>query len=226
MDTMKFLFRSVFKSGLKPRFQRLRRMHSAWTSFTSGRPALRWSFIGVFWLPTAIVFTKYFAVVKQVSGPSMQPTLNPNSSPLRDVVICDRYHAKVEPHYERGDIVTVWSPSDPQKLFIKRIIATAGDTVKTLPPYPDLEVRIPEGHVWVEGDERFNSDDSNIFGPVPISLIDAKLLYIIFPIERIGPVPARITVREDPPRGRAWRHDMAAIERQQWRESRVTKRSE
>lgn len=26
-----------------------------------------------------------------------------------------------------------------------------GDIVKTLPPYPLPEVRIPEGHVWVEG---------------------------------------------------------------------------
>lgn len=59
------------------------------------------------------------------------------------------------------------------------------EQVKTLPPYPDTEVRIPEGHLWVEGqpsppqrpihriqrelppgDERFHSDDSNLFGPV------------------------------------------------------------
>jgi len=82
---------------------------------------------------------------------------------------------------------------------------------------------VPEGHVWVEGDERFNSDDSNVFGPVPLALIDAKLLYIIFPFDRIGPVSSRITVRDDLPRGPAWRNEMAAIERQQWRDSRVTK---
>ena len=38
--------------------------------------------------------------------------------------------------------------------------------VKTLPPYPDMEVVVPEGHGWLEGDAPFNSEDSNHFGPV------------------------------------------------------------
>ena len=38
--------------------------------------------------------------------------------------------------------------------------------VKTLPPYPDTEVVIPEGHGWLEGDAPFDSEDSNHFGPV------------------------------------------------------------
>jgi hypothetical protein len=74
--------------------------------------------------------------------------------------------------------------------MVKRVVAIAGDTVsprllwptrcysqpeayfqvKTLPPYPDMEVRVPDGHVWVEGDEPFHSADSNQFGPVcPLS---------------------------------------------------------
>ncbi|EPQ59315.1 LexA/Signal peptidase [Gloeophyllum trabeum ATCC 11539] len=186
------------------------------------RPILRRSLYSLFWLPTAIVFTEYFAVIKQVKGPSMQPTLNPNTSEWQDVIIFDRYHAKVMPQYERGDIVAVWSPSDPNRLFVKRIIALAGDIVKTLPPYPDAEVRVPEGHVWIEGDERFHSDDSNKFGPVPLALIDSKLFYIIFPLDRIGPVPSHRKHRTDLPRGPAWRHEQADIERQRWRESRVT----
>ena len=77
------------------------------------------------------------------------------------------------------------SPEDPGRVLIKRIIAMEGDIVQTLPPYPDKEVRIPEGYVWVEGlamqhlsafphltytplqgDEHFLSADSNRFGPV------------------------------------------------------------
>lgn len=40
--------------------------------------------------------------------------------------------------------------------------------VKTLPPYSDVEVVVPEGHGWLEGDAPFNSEDSNHFGPVSI----------------------------------------------------------
>ena len=43
------------------------------------------------------------------------------------------------------------SPIDPKILLVKRIVALEGDTVKTLPPYPDAVVTIPPGHVWVEG---------------------------------------------------------------------------
>jgi signal peptidase I len=43
------------------------------------------------------------------------------------------------------------SPIDPKILLVKRVVALEGDIVKTLPPYPDKEVMIPPGHVWVEG---------------------------------------------------------------------------
>jgi signal peptidase I len=45
-------------------------------------------------------------------------------------------------------------PIDGRKMLVKRIVAVAGDVVKTLPPYPDAEVFVPEGHVWVEGETR------------------------------------------------------------------------
>lgn len=67
-------------------------------------------------------------------------------------------------------------------MLVKRIVGVEGDLVMTLPPYPDPVVRVPPGHLWVEGsfrssqsaspltvslgDEPFHSDDSNILGPV------------------------------------------------------------
>ena len=42
-------------------------------------------------------------------------------------------------------------PNDPNRVLIKRIIALEGDTVKTRSPCPEPEIKIPQGHVWVEG---------------------------------------------------------------------------
>lgn len=36
-------------------------------------------------------------------------------------------------------------------MLVKRVLALEGDVVKTLPPYPDQEIVVPEGYVWVEG---------------------------------------------------------------------------
>ena len=42
-------------------------------------------------------------------------------------------------------------PNDPNRVLIKRIIALEGDTVRIRSPCPELEIKIPQGHVWVEG---------------------------------------------------------------------------
>lgn len=44
------------------------------------------------------------------------------------------------------------NPVDGKKTLVKRVVAVAGDTIKTFPPYPLNEVIVPEGHVWVEGE--------------------------------------------------------------------------
>ena len=49
-------------------------------------------------------------------------------------------------------------------------------------------VTVPPGHVWVEGDEQFHSLDSNMYGPVPIALITAKVSHIVYPLDRAGAV--------------------------------------
>jgi hypothetical protein len=54
----------------------------------------------------------------------------------------------------------------PDLLTTKRIIALEGDLVTPLPPSGPTPIRIPQGHCWVEGDSRFNTRDSNTYGPV------------------------------------------------------------
>jgi len=150
----------------------------------------------------------------------MQPTLNPDSSQWRDIVVFDRYSIKTLHQYIRGDVVALKSPSD-SKLIVKRIVALEGDTVKTLPPYPDTEVTVPEGHAWVEGDEPFKSEDSNHFGPIPLGLIDSKLTYVIWPPEREGAL--KVPKHPDPLRKHdlAWHKEKADADRDDRRRARV-----
>ncbi|KAG2135950.1 peptidase S24/S26A/S26B/S26C [Suillus bovinus] len=204
-----------------------RRVHSATNPEGSSRRAwasisrpLRW----FYWLPLGLGFTQYFYTLKTVRGRSMQPTLNPDTSSWDDIVIFDRYSINSREPIRKGDIVALRDPLDSRKMIVKRVVAVAGDVVKTLPPYPDAEVFIPEGHVWVEGDEPFRTLDSNKFGPIPLALLDSKLMYIVWPLDRIGPLrpPISPVSKRGSPRDFRWYSDMAAFEREQRRQSRVT----
>lgn len=157
----------------------------------------------------------------------MQPTLNPDTSSWDDIVVFDRYSINFGEPVRKGDVVALRDPINGRKMLVKRIVAVAGDVVKTLPPYPDAEVFIPEGHVWVEGDEPFRTLDSNKFGPVPLALLDSKLKYIVWPLDRIGPLrpPVFPVSKKGVSRDFRWYSDMAALEREQRRQSRVTTRS-
>jgi inner membrane protease subunit 2 len=47
-------------------------------------------------------------------------------------------------------------------------------------------VKVPYGHVWLEGDNWRESLDSNYFGPVSRSLIVGRAMGVIWPPERWG----------------------------------------
>lgn len=136
----------------------------------------------------------------------MQPTFNPDTSAWNDVIIFDRFSVNSGKPILRGDIVSLRDPIRYKRTIVKRVVAVSGDVVKTLPPYLQPEVLVPEGHIWVEGDEPFHSLDSNSFGPIPLALVDAKLRYIVWPLHRLGSLRRPETI---------------ARERQQ--QSRVTK---
>lgn len=96
-----------------------------WRRVKDYHPISRWTLTTLVWLPLGITFTELFYTVKSVSGKSMkvrrcvdsgllcklttspsQPTLNPDSSLSRDVVICDRF-SLIYGDLRRGDIVTL-----------------------------------------------------------------------------------------------------------------------
>uniref|UniRef100_A0A674K1E5 Mitochondrial inner membrane protease subunit 2 n=1 Tax=Terrapene triunguis TaxID=2587831 RepID=A0A674K1E5_9SAUR len=75
------------------------------------------------------------------------------------------------------------SPKNPEQKIIKRVIALEGDIVKTI-GYKNKYVKVPHGHMWVEGDHHGHSFDSNAFGPVSLGLLHARATHILWPPRR------------------------------------------
>uniref|UniRef100_A0A8B9R6I2 Mitochondrial inner membrane protease subunit 2 n=1 Tax=Anas platyrhynchos TaxID=8839 RepID=A0A8B9R6I2_ANAPL len=75
------------------------------------------------------------------------------------------------------------SPRNPEQKIIKRVIALEGDIIKTI-GYKKKYVKVPHGHIWVEGDHHGHSFDSNAFGPVSLGLLHARATHILWPPKR------------------------------------------
>jgi len=122
-----------------------------------------------------------------VNGKSMQPTLNPGHARLgywqQDWVWVSCRRSRIA-SMMRGDLLVYTSPKDPEEYLIKRLIAGEGDVIRTEGRYSQAVVRIPPGHVWVEGDNWANSVDSNKYGTVPKGLVSGVATHIIWPPAR------------------------------------------
>lgn len=93
--------------------------------------------------------------------------------------------------------------------FIKRVVAVGGDTIAirdgrvirngTPADEPFIEpcgdgsgcdfpqaIRVPEGYVFLMGDNRGGSDDSRYWGPIPVSRIIGKAVVTYWPPSRMG----------------------------------------
>jgi signal peptidase I len=109
-----------------------------------------------------------------VEGSSMQPGLENNQ---RLIVVKAVYYFR-EP--QRGDIIIIHPPNQPEKQWVKRVIGMPGDTVeikdhivyvngaaltepyiKDEPNYTMKPYTVEENHYFVLGDNRNNSTDSH-----------------------------------------------------------------
>ncbi|XP_003967274.3 mitochondrial inner membrane protease subunit 2 isoform X5 [Takifugu rubripes] len=162
----------------------------------TGRRYLR-AFVSGFFVAVPVSLTVFdrFACVARVEGASMQPSLNPEAGP-GDVVLLNRWSVRNH-QVQRGDIVSVLSPKNPQQKIIKRVIGLEGDFIRTL-SYKNRYVRIPDGHFWIEGDHHGHSLDSNSFGPVSVGLLHGRASHIIWPPKRWQRIKASLPPNRGP----------------------------
>jgi signal peptidase I len=136
--------------------------------------------------------------VARVDGLSMAPTLQDHDR----LIVNKLVYELGEPR--PGDIVMLYYPLNPEKMFVKRVIAKEGDTVRIvdghvyvndIPLHDDYvpeEFRshddwgptvVQQGYYFVMGDHRNNSSDSRHWGPVPKKYIVGKVKVRWWPLQ-------------------------------------------
>lgn len=159
--------------------------------------------VALSWGLRTFVFQAY-----EIPSGSMEETIMPG-----DMVFSEKityYGSEPAP----GDIVTFADPENPGRILIKRVIATGGqvvdlrdgrvyvDDVLQNEPYTRGEpsfplasafgtdivypYTVPEGRLWVMGDNRTNSQDSRYFGAIDRSTVTGKAIFIYWPLSDIG----------------------------------------
>lgn len=137
----------------------------------------------------------------RICSAAMSPALEPGDH----IIVALDSHEELDLRY--GDVIVFRYPQDPTKDFVKRVIGLGGQVLEirdkvvfidgkplkepwttfsssriipaevlprdNLPP-----TRIPDGTVFVMGDNRDGSNDSRFWGMLPINMIRGKALYI------------------------------------------------
>ena len=136
--------------------------------------------------------------VARVDGLSMAPTLGDHDRLIVNKLVYELGDPRP------GDIVMLRYPLNPDKMFVKRVIAKEGDTVRIvdgrvfvndIPLHDDYvaaEFRshddwgpqiVQQGYYFVLGDHRNNSSDSRHWGPVPKKYIVGKVKVRWWPLQ-------------------------------------------
>ncbi|VEP18440.1 putative signal peptidase I-1 [Hyella patelloides LEGE 07179] len=156
----------------------------------------------------SFIIRVFIAEPRYIPSESMFPTLE-----IGDRLIIEKVSYRFDDVHRR-DIVVFQPPPQLQRqgyqanqAFIKRAIASAGETVAVtdgivyvnnqpleenyiaqLPQYDLMPVTVPEGKLFVMGDNRNNSNDSHIWGFLPQNNIIGHAVFRFWPFSRIGKV--------------------------------------
>lgn len=177
------------------------------------REALEW--VGVLAVATVVAIALNTFVVQAYEVPtgSMEDTIE-----IGDRLFGQKVTRLLGQPVSQGDIVVFSNPdgASDHDILVKRVIATGGQTVdlrqgavyvdgeRLDEPYvtgeswpllqqaPGVAVSfpytVPEGQIWVMGDNRENSADSRYFGAVDEDSVQAVVFLRYWPLDRLGVV--------------------------------------
>ena len=151
----------------------------------------------------SVVLNLFVVQVTEVRQRSMELTLEQN-----DRVLVSKLDYRFGTP-QRGDIVVFNPPTDSTIPYVKRVIAVGGDTIdlrdgkvyvngklieyaatRGQPTTPQAATirfpfTVPEGAIFVLGDNRQSSSDSRTFGSVPVGNIIGKVILRFWPFDRL-----------------------------------------
>ena len=116
-------------------------------------------------------------------GPSMLPNI-----PQKSVILVDRYFYKFY-GLKEGDIIVATSPVKKDLEICKRVVQLENREFNAELPIGIAnfkhkeKIKIPNNHIWVEGDNKNESFDCRHHGPLPSSLIRGKVLLSVYPFK-------------------------------------------
>ena len=172
---------------------------------------IRWIILLVVVVLIALGLRRFVIEPYNIPSGSMIDTIE-----IGDIVMAQKVTLELGKETEVGQIVTFYNVEgevdDKGKtiVYIKRVIATAGQTVDLRDGYvyidgekqeesytdgqPSYDLNsgieypftVSEGCIWVMGDNRTNSSDSRWFGEVPIENVNGIALFRYWPLNRIG----------------------------------------
>jgi signal peptidase I len=174
----------------------------------ASRQIIEWAVLIVAAFGIAVIIKTFLFQPFYIPSQSMEPTLHVN-----DRIFVNKLSYKMH-DVHRGDIVVFTTPpgedNSTVKDYVKRVIALPGETVegkggavyingrKLDEPYvnpqcgdalgggPFAKRTIPAGYIWVMGDNRCNSSDSRVFGPIKESSVVGRAFVRIWPITRLS----------------------------------------
>jgi signal peptidase I len=173
------------------------------------RSAVEWALVIGGALLVALVVRTFLVQAFWIPSASMEPTLHEGDRVLVNKLSYDLHDVR------HGDVIVFERPDDPSDVphpedeipdLIKRVVALPGDVIEARDgvvylndepldePYlvPDTATNdlprqeIPEGEVFVMGDNRTNSHDSRRFGPIDEGSIVGRAFLRIYPLDDIG----------------------------------------